>query len=569
MTNHPLHKLFWLIIVLVSLSLAVVAGYFGFFAEARTPEFKITLVTPEEEILETETESQELKLMFVGDMMFDRGVESSTQRNFGGDFAQLFDHLDIFDKADLLFGNLEGPASDKGRNVGSKYSFRMDPAIIPVLADKGFNMVSFANNHVGDYSQSAFEDTLQRLERANILYTGAGWNKSSAEEPAIFEANNMRIGFLGFTDVGPNWMEATETKAGILLARDSNFSKIIQEAEQKTDFLITSFHWGDEYVPFNNRQQSLAHRAIDAGADMVIGHHPHVVQDTEIYQDKLIAYSLGNFIFDQYFSNETMEGMLLEVTLATSASNADESKGLADSEDSVALVASEVNKYIIELDRTYQPIEVRPLQDEDIVKSRVSFPSLCPSISKWHPDKSLFPVNRENSLGLYEPQKLTHMPNRIETRGTATCLDPETANATEQMFKDMNAAGLKPVMTSGYRPHNIQKILYNNWVARQNGTLPAYPAVAEPGHSEHQLGTTIDIKSLQTDELSYDAFGTSPEYQWMQKNAHTYGFVQSYPTGKEEITGYIPEPWHWRYVGSDIATQVRISGLTLSEFLSQ
>jgi poly-gamma-glutamate synthesis protein (capsule biosynthesis protein) len=547
MLKNPFHAIFWIFILIISLFTLSASVYTVFFIDRDQDSLNVTVVeskTPE--IIESAPKTT--TLMFVGDIMFDRGVESSVNRNFDGDFTRLFDNLEIFEKADVLFGNLEGPVSDTGTNRGSKYSFRMDPQTISALKDGGFDVLSFANNHVGDYGQEAFEDTLTRLTATDILFTGAGWNKRGVAQPTVLEVGDLHIGFLGFTDVGPSWMVAGEDRAGILLANDPNFTDIITDADEQVDMLITSFHWGDEYVPFNNRQQSLAHAAIDAGADIVVGHHPHVVQDTEMYNNKLIAYSLGNFVFDQYFSNETMEGMLLEVLL----------------EDGEVMG---VNKHIMELDRTYQPIVVRPLQEEDIVKADVQITALCPEISQWHPDRVLFPVNREHSLGQYEPQRLTHMPNRIETRGTATCLDPETADAVEQMFQAMNSVGLSPVMTSGYRDYDTQQHVYNDWLKRQKGIIPEFPSVAEPGHSEHQLGTTIDVKSLQTDEFTYDDFGDSPEYIWMQQHAHTFGFVQSYQEKKESITGYIAEPWHWRYIGVDRAIGVQTSKLTLNEFL--
>lgn len=527
--------------------MAIAVGFFIYgpeknIAKETFTQTSITLPLPPEPEVAT--------IMFVGDIMMDRGVESSVQRNFDGDFEQLFDHLDILEKADIVFGNLEGPVSDIGHNVGSKYSFRMNPAILPILKNHGFDIVSFANNHVGDWSQSAFEDTLARLEKNNIAYTGAGWNTDDAEKVRIIESHGIRIGFVGFTDVGPNWMQASNSHAGILLASDPNLENIITIAKQDVDILIASFHWGVEYAPFNDRQETLAKRALDAGADMVIGHHPHVTQEIKYYDGKLVAYSLGNFIFDQYFSDETMQGLLLEITV--------------DKDDIV-----DTTEHVIELGETYQPIKVRPATDDDFIKRKVTVPSLCPETSGRSEDKWLFPVDRTESLGSYKPSALTHMNNRVETRGTATCLVPKTADALESMFTAMLAENLKPVMTSGYRPYDVQKVVYENWLERQNDTLPAYPAVAEPGHSEHQLGTTVDLKSLQTNELSYDVFHTSPEYTWLTQHAHEYGFVQSYPEGKESQTGYIPEAWHWRYIGTALAKEFHNynSNLTLVEFL--
>jgi poly-gamma-glutamate capsule biosynthesis protein CapA/YwtB (metallophosphatase superfamily) len=250
-------------------------------------------------------------LYFVGDIMMTRGVENSVVKNFNGDYNKLFENLDKLKEADILFANLEGAVSDKGNNVGSKYSFRMNPEILPVLKNAGFDIVSFANNHIGDWNVTAFKDSLKRLDEIGILKTGAGLDKQEAEKPTIIEKNNIKFGFIGFSDVGPNWMEAKTKIPGILLASDPRLPEIIKNAKEECDVLIVSFHFGEEYKTIHNaRQETLAHTAIDNGADMVIGHHPHVIQDIETYKNKVIVYSLGNFIFDQYFSDETMQGML-------------------------------------------------------------------------------------------------------------------------------------------------------------------------------------------------------------------------------------------------------------------
>ena len=250
-------------------------------------------------------------LYFVGDIMLARGVKSSVLKNFNGDYSRLFENLSPLKDADILFGNLEGDVSNVGNNVGSKYSFRMDVAVLPVLKDAGFDIVSFANNHVGDWNMSAFKDTLSRLDEIGILKSGAGINKSDAETPAIIEKNGTKFGFISFTDVGPNWLEAKADNPGILLASNPNFADIIKNAKTKCDVLIVTFHFGVEYKTIHNqRQEDLAHTAIDNGADMIVGGHPHVIEDISEYNGKPIVYSLGNFIFDQYFSKETMRGML-------------------------------------------------------------------------------------------------------------------------------------------------------------------------------------------------------------------------------------------------------------------
>ncbi len=259
-------------------------------------------------------------LTFVGDIMLGRGVKTSVYKNFAGDYAKLFEYTAPFFTADdITFANLEGPVSDRGRDMGSKFSFHFEPKIAPVLKASGIDIVSVANNHEGDWSRIAYDDTLKYLTDAGVLFAGGGENYAKAIEPTIIEKNGVTIGFLGFTDVGPHWMPAGEKQSGVLLADDPNFDSIIKNASTKVDFLIVSFHFGVEYNvgKHTERQALLAHKAIDDGAKIIIGHHPHVIGDTENYNGGFIAYSLGNFIFDQPFSKDTMQGGFLEISLDT------------------------------------------------------------------------------------------------------------------------------------------------------------------------------------------------------------------------------------------------------------
>lgn len=262
---------------------------------------------------------------FGGDIMLDRGVRSSVVRNFNNDYSALFNKSkelsDILENADITFANLEGTASDQGTDQRNLYSFRMDPGVIPAMKGAGLDILSLANNHIGDWGRPAFIDTLSRLEENEIIYTGGGMDKTKAEAPAIIEKYGMKIGFLGFSDVGPKNMEAGTERSGILLASDPRFESIIKAASMQVDHLVVSFHFGDEYqTKHNSRQEYLAHKAIDNGAKIVIGSHPHVVEDTEVYKNGYIAYSLGNFIFDQSWSKPTMQGMILEVKLSGNGS---------------------------------------------------------------------------------------------------------------------------------------------------------------------------------------------------------------------------------------------------------
>jgi len=293
-------------IIIFSLIILIIVSTIGFFSFKKIQSINLRNQTAQVgNVIENKTVPQikPTTLFFVGDMMLTRGVKSSVMKNFGGDYNKLFENLAPLKDADILFANLEGDVSDVGNNVGSKYSFRMDTEVLSAIKNAGFDIVLFANNHVGDWNISAFKDTLARLNENEILKTGAGVNKADAEDPTIIEKNGTKFGFLGFTDVGPNWLEAKTNNPGILLASDPNFENIIKNAKTKCDVLIVSFHFGVEYkLVHNQRQEFLAHTAIDNGADMIIGTHPHVMEDIENYKGKTIVYSLGNFIFDLFES---------------------------------------------------------------------------------------------------------------------------------------------------------------------------------------------------------------------------------------------------------------------------
>ncbi len=257
-----------------------------------------------------------VSLVFVGDVMLDRGIRKKVDTKFNGDYEKVFELVkEGIRFADITSFNLEGPVSDKGSNVGSVYSFRMATSVLPVLANVGFDVAMFSNNHIGDWGKLAFEDTIQRTRDANISVVGAGLNYEEVSEPLVIEKNNIKIGFLSFSDVGPSHMKAGTSTSGIILLSDPNLEDIIKNAKSKCDKLIVGIHWGDEYKNSpTERQQEFGHKIIDWGALVVVGHHPHVIEPAEKYNGGLIVYSLGNFVFDQYFSKETMEGNVLYLT---------------------------------------------------------------------------------------------------------------------------------------------------------------------------------------------------------------------------------------------------------------
>jgi len=297
------------------------------------PEVIETTPTPTQSSVFSSEEP--IRIILAGDIMLDRGVEYMIEKYGGGDFRFPFLKIaDEFQKADVVFGNLEGPISEKGEKVGSIYSFRAVPRAIEGLNFAGFNVLSLANNHAFDYGREALEDTLKRLKETGvdelrsssrfanarvIDYVGAGLNKDDAYSPVVKEINGTKIGFLAYTDLGSPYWAATASSSGIAWLTEEKLENIkgdIKLAKEKVDILIVSLHSGEEYAEAPTQfQVEFSKAAIDAGADLAVGHHSHVVQKPEIYNGKYIFYSLGNFIFDQAFSEETMEGQIVEILI--------------------------------------------------------------------------------------------------------------------------------------------------------------------------------------------------------------------------------------------------------------
>ncbi len=300
--------------LLIITTLFFIGGYLFMQKAVRAPQ-----ELPKEEIKEIipVVPKKPITLLFVGDIMSDRGVRRSVVKNLEGDYSRLFSNIPEIGVVDIAFANLEGPVADTttGKRKGSIYSFRMDPKTVEALSFAGFDVVSFANNHVGDYGIPAFIETMRLLREKNIAYAGTGMNYVEAVRPTVFNVRGMRIGFLAFSDVGPVWMKAEEDTPGQLLYEKGESERIVAEAKKEVDILFVSMHFGDEYSPASEHQEMIARSLVDAGADGIVGHHAHVMQKIEWYKDRPIMYGLGNFIFDQYFSPYTLQGMVVLIEI--------------------------------------------------------------------------------------------------------------------------------------------------------------------------------------------------------------------------------------------------------------
>ncbi len=256
-----------------------------------------------------------VSLIAVGDIMMSRTVETRMKRH-GMDYP-LRETAGFLRDADITFGNLECPITP-GRTVAPfTMSFRAPVESAAVLRDAGFDMLSLANNHSMNFGAKGISDTFRYLAENGVAFAGAGKDAEEANAPRFIEVRGLRFAFLAYNDddVVPDGYEATDKRPGTAFMRIERMREAVKAAKAQADFVLVSMHSGAEYVNKPNRRQTdFARAAIDAGAEMVIGHHPHVVQTLEKYNGKYIFYSLGNFVFDQMDTPDTREGLAVKVT---------------------------------------------------------------------------------------------------------------------------------------------------------------------------------------------------------------------------------------------------------------
>ncbi len=252
-------------------------------------------------------------LAFAGDIVLD-GLPGKAIEQGRDPFASF---ARILDSADLRIGNLECVAATVGEAEDKIYTFRAHPRTLVPLR-RHFDAVSLANNHSGDFGRPAFGEMLDLLGKQGILRFGGGRNLREAHAPLIVERHGLRIALLGYDEFLPRNFEADYDAPGVAWSEDEQVVDDIKKARAvyRADVVIPFMHWGWEYErSASMRQRQLARIMIDAGADAVVGGHPHVTQDVEHYKGKPIIYSLGNFLMDGFEDEDTTTGWVLLLEL--------------------------------------------------------------------------------------------------------------------------------------------------------------------------------------------------------------------------------------------------------------
>lgn len=242
-------------------------------------------------------EEAELTIAAVGDIMLGHRAYPWIERE--GPAYPFVHVLSVLQQAQVVIGNLEAPISLRGSAVADKkFTLRAGPLAVEALKAAGIGVISLANNHILDFGPPALQDTLDILGRNSILFSGAGMDLDDARAPALLKAGGRTIAFLSYSLTFPVEFYASRGRPGTAPGYREFVRKDIEAARKRADLVVVSFHWGAELMTAaKDYQVELGRSAVAWGADLVLGHHPHVLQELEVRRGRLIAYSLGNFVF--------------------------------------------------------------------------------------------------------------------------------------------------------------------------------------------------------------------------------------------------------------------------------
>ncbi len=241
-------------------------------------------------------QTHNITLMFSGDVTLSDHFENYV----GNRFNYAFKKLDWFSDADITMINLETTLTTANNPIPKAFNFKARPAYAKMLKDSGIEVVTLANNHIYDFDAEGLLQTIKALDQVGLKHVGAGKNNTDARKAVIFEIKNIKLAYFGYYGSGKHSesFPATRKSPGTAMRSLTYIARDIAAVRDSVDLIIINFHWGREKAHYPEQSEiDFAHATVDFGADIIVGHHPHVLQGVEIYHDKLIVYSLGNFIF--------------------------------------------------------------------------------------------------------------------------------------------------------------------------------------------------------------------------------------------------------------------------------
>jgi D-alanyl-D-alanine carboxypeptidase len=390
------------------------------------------------------------------------------------------------------------------------------------------------------------EQLFLNISKKEILLKARINGNENRIKPLIIENQGVKLGFLNIPKIEIKHPVINKTSLEILLMNEKIIKELINTTKKDSDLLIISFHWDDKNIYSNtNNKENFIKSILESGADIIIFYYPKTIENFQVNKDSLPDH-ITDFLFDQYFKNKNIYNDSFSISF-----NADNLK--------------EIDKKIYNLNQKFKDKNKKKIITPTSTSTKYTFS--CPKPNKKYPNFYLVNVGQNISLPdpTYIPDNLLELDMNSSTKKNL-CLTKEAKEAFELMTKKAKEAGLIIKAHSAYRSYETQKIIFQNGL--KNNPENTLIAIAKPGHSEHQLGTTIDLTGSSINFAPTSVkLENSVEGLWLSDNAHLYGFVLSYPKNKEHITGYKYEPWHYRYLGVEIATKIKNSNLTITEFL--
>lgn len=279
--------------------------------------FNTTTISDAKGDKDNNNDDEQLTMAFAGDIMMGRNIKQVTQEK-GYDYPfQRVHHF--FRDADFSTANFENPAvlNEGYTKLDKDINLKTDERAVKEIANQGIDTINLANNHTMDFGAEGLKDTMNSFKKYDVSTVGSGRNLAKSKEIDYKEVNGYKIAVLGFTDRYVKGFRAKSKEPGVLVADPKYYIPLVQEANENADIVVVHMHWGQEYDALpQTRQKEIGHALIDAGTDIVVGAHPHVLQPIDFYKKGVIFNSLGNFVFDQGWS-QTSETALTQYTLSS------------------------------------------------------------------------------------------------------------------------------------------------------------------------------------------------------------------------------------------------------------
>lgn len=535
------------------------------------------------------TGTDPITLSFAGDTHFEKQLAAAATRPDG--LAALQPHLAA---ADLTVVNLETAITASGKPLGGKqFTFAAPPSALATLAGAGVDVVSLANNHAVDFGADGLAETLAARAGAPVAMVGIGADEAEAFTPSVHVIDGVSVAVLAATqlkDHTTHYFTAGAEEPGVAsMVSLDRLERAVRDAAAAHDVVVVVPHWGTEKELCPTPAQFEATRVLTAaGADIIVGSHSHRVMAGGWSGNSYVGYGLGNFV---WFLNTTFPGRSTGVlTLEVDKEKVAQRRAAVPGERASvgALVTRESWQPLIIPDSgipTADPATARTMianraallgcsklagaPDAPGAAVTASAPATAtPTPEPPAPAASASPAEQPFEakgvpiVSRDHPLASSYVPPWSKE---ADGLHPDVRAAVDRMIADARAAGMPLAVRSGYRDWATQDASFKRaWARYGEGARRYY---AEAGHSEHQTGLALDLSADGKHQKGHQ-FARTPQAAWVAQNAHRYGFVIRYPEGKRHITGVDHEPWHVRWVGVELATELAARpGLTLEEYL--